>query len=105
MAPQSSDKPKSNQLALILSGLIPGLGQFYNEDWAKGAAFFIASTILDSALLPENYFDILRGNVPFSSGLLGRLLLLAAFRVWCVYDADCSVKRRNAAISLPPQGH
>ncbi len=105
MAPQSPDKPKSNQLALILSGLMPGLGQFYNEDWGKGAAFFIVSTMLDSVLLPENYFDILQGNVPFSSGLLGRLLLLAAFRVGCIYDADRSVKRRNAALPVLPQNH
>lgn len=92
-----SNRPKSSQLALILSGILPGLGQFYNEDWAKGAAFFVASTILDSFLFPENYLEILRLKVPLTGELLGRLLLLGVFRVWAIYDADRSVKRKNAA--------
>jgi hypothetical protein len=91
-----SNRPKSNQLALILSGIFPGLGQFYNEDWVKGAAFFVASTILDSTLFPENYLDILRLKVPLTIDLAGRLLVVGVFRIWAIYDADRSVKRKNA---------
>lgn len=91
-----SNRPKSNQLALILSGILPGLGQFYNEDWVKGAAFFIASTFLDSLLFPENYLDILRLKVSLTRDLAGRLLVVGLFRVWAIYDADRSVKRKNA---------
>ncbi|HZR46802.1 MAG TPA: hypothetical protein VFA47_08870 [Candidatus Manganitrophaceae bacterium] len=91
-----SNRPKSNQLALILSGILPGLGQFYNEDWVKGAAFFIASTLIDSLLFPENYLDLLRLKVPLTRDLAGRLLVVGVFRVWAIYDADRSVKRKNA---------
>ncbi len=101
-----SNRPKSNQLALILSGILPGLGQFYNEDWAKGAAFFIASTILDSLVFPENYLDILRLKVSLTGDLVARLLVVGVFRAWAIYDADRSVKRKNAAaltsIQKPP---
>lgn len=103
----NSNRPKSNQIALILSGILPGLGQFYNEDWAKGAAFFIASTILDSFLFPENYLEILRLRVPLTAELSGRLLVLGVFRAWAIYDADRSVKRKNAAalsaVQRPPR--
>jgi hypothetical protein len=92
----TSNRPKSNQLALILSGILPGLGQFYNEDWAKGTGFFIASTVLDSMLFPENYLDILRLKVPLTADLVGRLLVIGVFRAWAIYDADRSVKRKNA---------
>ncbi len=89
-------RPKSNQLGLILSGLVPGLGQFYNEDWAKGCAFFFGILALGNILLPEGYLDILRGEIPLSMGLLGRLTLLGVAQLWCVYDADQSIKKKNA---------
>lgn len=90
-----SNRAKSNQLAFILSGLMPGLGQFYNADWAKGGAFFFGSIVLEGILIPESYIDLMKGNVPWSVDLLGRLLLSAAFRIGCVYDADRSAKRKN----------
>lgn len=91
-----SNRPKSNQLALILSGIVPGLGQFYNEDWVKGTAFFVVSTLLDSFIFPENYLDLLRLKVPLTRDLAGRLLVIGVFRIWAIYDADRSVKRKNA---------
>jgi hypothetical protein len=101
-----SNRPKSNQLALILSGILPGLGQFYNEDWIKGAGFFIASTLLDGLLFPENYLDILRLKVSLTADIVGKLLVLGVFRAWAIYDADRSVKRKNAeALSSAPKSH
>ena len=29
-------------VALILSGMFPGLGQLYSRDWTKGSAFVLA---------------------------------------------------------------
>ena len=34
-------KDKSPLLAAVLSGLITGLGQFYNGEWAKGAGLIL----------------------------------------------------------------
>lgn len=99
----ASGKRKSNQIAFILSGIHPGLGQFYNEDWGKGVAFFVAFFFLSGLLLPENYLDILRMKVPMTRHLFLRLLLLGAFWAVSIYDADRSAKRRNRALSAPPQ--
>lgn len=96
-----SDKRKSNQIAFILSGIHPGLGQFYNEDWVKGIVFFVSFFFLNGLLLPESYLDILRMKVPMTGHLFLRLLLLGAFWVVSIYDADRSAKRRNAALSAP----
>lgn len=94
-------KRKSNQIAFILSGIHPGLGQFYNEDWLKGVVFFVGFFFLSAFLLPESYLDILRMKVPITGDLLLRLFLLAVFWALSIYDADRAAKRRNA--SLPAQ--
>lgn len=100
----TSVKQKSNQIAFILSGIHPGLGQFYNEDWGKGIAFFVLFFFLSGFLLPENYLDILRMKVPMTKDLFFRLLVLGLFWAVSIYDADRSAKRRKkAALSAPPQ--
>ena len=96
-------KRKSNQIALLLSGIHPGLGQFYNEDWLKGLVFFVGSLILTAYLLPESYLDILRMKIRVTGDLLLRLLLLGAFWGLSIYDADRSAKKKNAALSAPPR--
>ena len=35
-------------LAALLSALLPGLGQFYNRQWAKGAGFLLGTLVLDA---------------------------------------------------------
>ncbi|MFQ5580384.1 MAG: hypothetical protein ACE5FZ_07210 [Nitrospiria bacterium] len=89
------NKPKYNELAFILSGFLPGLGQFYNGEWKKGAVLLVANTIMEPYFLRENWIDILRGKVPFSYELLARVLVFASFRIWAVYDADRSARRIN----------
>lgn len=101
MVAESTPTKKSNQVAFMLSGILPGLGQFYNNDGVKGAVFFFGSMIFEGIVLPENYFDILMGRVPFSTELLGRILLASAVRVGSVYDADRSARRKNAAAVAP----
>lgn len=40
------EKPeKSPVLAGVLSGLMPGLGQFYCRQWGKGAGFLIGALV------------------------------------------------------------
>jgi len=89
------DKSKYNELAFILSGFLPGLGQFYNGEWKKGCAFLVADAVLKPYLLPEAWLEILRGNIPFSFGLVARIVTFASFRVWAVYDADRSARKIN----------
>ncbi len=95
-------KRKSNQVACILSGIQPGLGQFYNEDWVKGIVFFVSYFFLSGWLLPESYLDILLMKVPATGNLLLRLLALAIFWGVSIYDADRSAKRKNASLSSAP---
>ena len=50
-------------VALVLSAIFPGLGQFYNRQFGKGVAFFVAglvSSLVTSALLPS--MDALLGS-------------------------------------------
>ena len=89
------NKVKYNELSFILSGFLPGLGQFYNGEWKKGCVLFVANSIMEPILLPENWIDILRGKVDFSYDLLARVVVFASFRVWAVYDADHSARRIN----------
>ncbi len=87
---------KSNQIAVVLSGLLPGAGHFYIADWAKGTAFFIASITLEAYIVPEGYWDILRGEVELTLNLYVRILSLLLFRIWAVVDAERSVRQKNA---------
>ena len=86
---------KSTQIAIVLSGLFPGIGQFYNGDMGKGAVFFIVSVLLDVYLLPEGYWDIIRGQIPLTLNLYLRIFVLVLFRVAAVLDAERSVRRKN----------
>ena len=94
-----SDQEKSTQIAIILSGLFPGVGQFYVGDMAKGAVFFIVSVVLDVYLMPEGYYQIIQGKVPLTLNLYLRILVLVLFRVAAVLDAERSVRRLNKTIT------
>lgn len=96
--PSKADQEKSTQVAVILSGVFPGVGQFYVGDMAKGAIFFVASVILDVYLMPEGYYQIIQGKVPLTLNLYLRILVLVLFRVAAVLDAERSVRRKNKAI-------
>ena len=75
-------------LALILSGVFPGLGQFYNREWIKGAGFVIAGLVLSwrlTSALPRDLDAMV--STPLTAGVLGALVLLLAVWVWSVVDA------------------
>ena len=92
--------PKSNRWAFILSGLAPGLGQFYNQDWLKGVGFFIGGLLLSNLALADLSVEaIMMGKVQFSISLLIRLVLLSVFWVWSIVDADRSAQRKNALLA------
>jgi len=97
----SESRPeKSSKVAIALSGVLPGAGQIYAEDLAKGVIFFLVSLVLDAALLEEGYWDLGRGifsgQLELTMNLYIRLLVLVLFRIGVLVDADRTVKRRNA---------
>lgn len=73
-------------IALILSGVFPGLGQLYNRDLIKGAAFVAAGIVLSWLLGRAAPTDILT-SPPLGAGLLVPLILLAAIWLWSLIDA------------------
>lgn len=100
MEAERSPKPNVNPaIAAFLSALFPGFGQFYNGQWAKGAAFFFGALLLVGALLSSVDVDrfersLQADEVPSNLGLLlvltGCLLLLA---LWSIVDAVRMARR------------
>lgn len=75
-------------IALTLSGVFPGLGQFYLGAWGKGAAFLLAggaSTWVLGRLVSVQ--DIMIGLLPYPGATLSALLALLAVFLWSVVDA------------------
>lgn len=75
-------------VALILSGVFPGLGQLYNREWAKGGAFVIAGLVLSGLVtraLPRDLETL--ASAPLSARTLGVLALLLGVRAWSAVDA------------------
>ncbi len=75
-------------IALILSGVFPGLGQFYLRAWGKGAAFLTAGIaavwVLEQLVSVQ---DLMTGLLPNPGATLGVLLILLAVFLWSVIDA------------------
>ena len=75
-------------IALILSGLFPGLGQFYLRAWAKGAAFLVAGVATSWALGElVSVLDLATGVLPNPGATLAALLALLAVFLWSMIDA------------------
>jgi hypothetical protein len=75
-------------IALFLSGIFPGLGQFYLRAWGKGAAFLIAGIAATWALGQlVSVQDLMTGLLPNPGATLGVLLLLLAVFLWSILDA------------------
>lgn len=73
--------------ATTLSGVFPGLGQFYNRQPIKGALFFVAGIVLNWLALRAMPTDI---EVLARQGLTVAgpvLLVLLAVWLWSVVDA------------------
>ncbi len=73
-------------LALILSGVFPGLGQFYNRRPLKAVAFLVTGIVL-SWLLGRVVPTDLRALLPLRPALLLLLGALLAVSLWSVIDA------------------
>jgi TM2 domain-containing membrane protein YozV len=91
---------RSLKVAALLSALLPGLGQFYNRQWAKGAGFLVTTLLLDAGLGVTSetlsvFQSVLSGSggndVNVSSFVL-RMLPLAAIAMWSMTDAARAAK-------------
>lgn len=91
---------RSPWAAGILSGLIPGLGQFYNRQWWKGAGFLLGFMIVDWMLdVSAGFLRLVQANpsevLPEDlAQLLLRSLAPLAVAVWSLVDA-VSVARKS----------
>ena len=83
-------------VAGILSGVLPGLGQFYNRQWLKGVGFLLGTLIVDGVLGVTagmvKFFQ--SGAPPENTGLFlfGALIVLALV-VWSISDAVRTAQR------------
>jgi hypothetical protein len=75
-------------IALILSGIFPGLGQLYLRAWLRGALFLLGGGAVTWALggLVE-LDDLLEGRLAHPLPILGLLLTLLALSLWSLLDA------------------
>lgn len=80
------DARRRQAVALILSGVFPGLGQFYNRRPVKAIAFLVAGAIL-SWLLGRVAPTDLRALLPPRPALLVLLGALLVLSLWSVIDA------------------
>ena len=96
METMGSGRPKNPTLAGILSGLMPGLGQFYCRQWAKGAGFLVAVSVADiGAGVSPNLIDfLLTRTLPADTTkfLIGSMVMLA-IAAWSILDAVRTAKK------------
>ena len=95
-------QPRNPTLAGVLSGLMPGLGQFYCRQWGKGAGFLIGAITVDASFgVSSGMLELLQSfGAPVSSDALGKLLLgsvlFLAIAVWSILDAVRTAKCLSA---------
>ena len=94
--------PKNPTIAGVLSGVMPGLGQFYCRQWGKGAAFLVGAIAVDVSFgVSSGMLELLQSfGAPIPSDLLGKLLigslLFLAIAVWSIADAVRTAKRSSS---------
>ena len=87
---------KNPWIAGILSGVLPGLGQFYNRQWLKGVGFLLGTLVVDGVLgVTAGMIKFFQsGAPPENTGqfLFGSLIVLALV-VWSISDAVRTAQR------------
>ena len=97
---------RSPKIAGLLSAILPGLGQLYNRQWAKGAAFLLATIVLEAAL--ESTAETIRvlqavfSGAPVDNlgGVILRSIPLLALALWSIADAARTARQESS--SHPP---
>lgn len=91
---------RSTKVAALLSAALPGLGQFYNRQWAKGASFLLATLILDAGLgvtsetlfMFQSAFFVGQRDPVNVAGFILRMLPLIGIAMWSITDAARTAK-------------
>src|SRR5437016_14486654 len=87
---------KNPWVAGTLSGVLPGLGQFYNRQWLKGVGFLLGTLIVDGVLgVTAGMIKFFQsGAPPENTGqfLFGALIVLVIV-IWSITDAARTAKR------------
>ena len=87
---------KNPWIAGILSGVLPGLGQFYNRQWLKGVGFLLGTLVVDGVLgVTAGMIKFFQsGAPPENTGqfLFGSLIVLALV-IWSITDAARTAQR------------
>jgi hypothetical protein len=92
---------KNPAIAGVLSGVMPGLGQFYCRQWGKGAGFLVGAIAIDGGLgVSSGMLELLRSfGSPIPPDTLGKLLLGSLFflavAVWSIVDAVRTAKKSS----------
>ncbi len=81
-------------IALILSGVFPGLGQFYNRQPLQGAAFLIAGVVLSWLAGRAVPPDLAALAAPGPAMIVPLILLLTVW-LWSVVTAWSGARRRH----------
>ncbi|MBI3610747.1 MAG: hypothetical protein HY204_08615 [Nitrospirae bacterium] len=80
-------------IAVLLSAVVPGLGQFYNRHWLKGGGFIAGTGVL--FWLAGEQFSVealMAGDTSGVGKVLGLLLAISALLIWSMVDAYHSAK-------------
>jgi len=80
------DSRRRQTIALILSGVFPGLGQFYNREHAKGGMALVVAAMLSWFAGREVPADPLALTQPRAALILPLLALLGLW-LWAIIDA------------------
>lgn len=86
-------------MAGLLSALLPGLGQFYNRQWGKGAGFLLGVLALDASLgvsadTLKLFQSALSGSPSVDLGpFFVRMLPVLGLALWSIVDATHTAKR------------
>jgi len=88
MQGSGSGHSRRQWIALILSGVFPGLGQLFLRSWGKGVALLLAVGVLTWAMGDlVSLEDLLAGRVAYPLVTLALVLVLVAVFLWNVVDA------------------
>jgi tetratricopeptide (TPR) repeat protein len=105
----SNRVPRNPVVSGLLSALLPGLGQFHNGDWLKGAVLLLFDLIVYSQVIYSVYNALkalnAQGALPIDSVMqqvftnvsIPLLLLLAAALIYSIVDAVMVAKMMRAA--------
>ena len=91
-------------VAALFSGLLPGLGQFYNRQPGKGAGFLAGFLVLLGVLIGWVDMESLAraladGTIPDNFGqLLVLELLLLGVAGWSIVDAVRTAKKSSGGV-------